>query len=88
MGKRKKSKQTILKGEGANQHTLYGSFSSEATLTDFAEISVKADSVLKHEEPNGKFAEHKGLQVEQGNWVMGRQVEYNPFSQNVSRVWD
>jgi len=88
MAKRRKTKQTILKGEGANQHTLYGNFSTEATLTDFAEISVKADSVLKHEEPNGKFAEHKGLQVEQGNWVMGRQVEYNPFSQSVSRVWD
>lgn len=88
MAKRKKTKQTILKGEGANQHTLYGSFLTEETLTDFAEISVKEDSVLKHEEPNGNFAEHKGLQVEQGNWVMGRQVEYNPFSQSVSRVWD
>jgi predicted SAM-dependent methyltransferase len=89
MAKRKKTKQTILKGSsGGNQHTLYGSFSTEDTLTDFAEISVKEDSVLKHEEPNGNFAEHKGLQVEQGNWVMGRQVEYNPFSQSVSRVWD
>jgi hypothetical protein len=88
MAKRKKTKQTILKGEGANQHTLYGSFSTEDTLTDFAEISVKENSVLKHEEPNGNFAEHKGLQIEQGNWVMGRQVEYNPFDQKVSRVWD
>jgi predicted SAM-dependent methyltransferase len=88
MAKRKKTKQTILKGEGANQHTLYGSFSTEDTLTDFAEISVKENSVLKHEEPNGNFAEHKGLQVEQGNWVLGKQIEYNPFNATISRVWD
>jgi len=43
---------------------------------------------LKHEQPNGSFAEHQSLQVTKGNWVMGRQVEYNPFNQSVSRVWD
>ena len=88
MAKRKKTKQTILKGEGINQHTLYGNFYMEDNPTDFAEISVKEDSILKHEEPNGNFAEHKGLQVEKGEWVMAIQIEYNPFNQSVSRVWD
>ena len=83
-----KTRQTILKGEGANQHTLYGSFQIEDEPTEFASISVKADSVLKHEQPNGSFAEHKGLQVDKGNWVMGRQIEWNPFDQRVSMVWD
>lgn len=83
-----KTRQTILKGEGANQHTLYGSFQIEDEPTEFSSISVKADSVLKHEQPNGSFAEHKGLQVEKGNWIMARQIEWNPFSQSVSRVWD
>ena len=88
MAKRKTAKQTLLKGEGANQHTLYGEFLIDEQPTAYAELSVKKDSVLKHEQPNGSFAEHKGLQVKKGNWVMGRQVEYNPFDQRISQVWD
>jgi hypothetical protein len=50
---------------------------------------VKEDSMLHHEKPNGGWSnEHKTLPIRQGNWVMGQQVEYNPFSQSVSRVWD
>jgi hypothetical protein len=82
------TKKTILVGEGINQHTLYGKFVTEEQTNDFADILVKEESVLRHEEPNGNFAEHKALKIEQGNWVMGRQVEYNPFSQSVTRVWD
>lgn len=81
-------KKTLLLGETINQHTLYGKFVTEEKTTDFADILVKEESILRHEEPNGNFAEHKALKIEQGNWVMGRQVEYNPFSQSVSRVWD
>lgn len=88
MAKRKQKRKVILFGEGKNQHTLYGNFYMEDNHTDFAEISVKEDSTLKHEEPNGNFAEHKGLQIEKGDWVMGVQVEYSPFNQSVSRVWD
>ena len=43
---------------------------------------------LIHEQPNGKFAEHNTLKVEVGEWVMGKQVEFNPFNQSVSQVWD
>ena len=87
--KRNVKKQTLLKGEGANQHTLYGEFAIEKTPADFADLSVKKDSLLKHETPNGAWSnEHKTLQVEKGDWVMGKQVEYNPFNQRTTRVWD
>ena len=84
-----KKKHTLLKGEGVNQHTLYGDFAIDETQTEFAEVQVKKDSVLRHEQPDGSFSnEHKPLKVEQGDWVMGKQVEYNPFSRSVSQVWD
>ena len=81
-----KNKKTLLKGEGINQHTLYGNF--DANDNDFADVLVKEESHLKHETPNGEFAEHKGLMIEKGNWIMGKQVEYNPFTQEINRVWD
>jgi len=82
-------KQTLLKGEGANQHTLYGEFAIEEKPADFADLSVKKDSLLKHETPSGAWSnEHQTLKVEKGDWVMGRQVEYNPFDQEISQIWD
>ena len=83
-------KHTLLVGEGINQHTLYGKFAMDNSVsTDFAEIDVKEESDLKHEMPNGAWSnEHKTLKVEKGTWKMGRQVEYNPFSQEVTRIWD
>ena len=87
--KRKVKKQTLLKCEGANQHTLYGEFAIEKETTDFADLVVKKDSLLKHEMPNGAWSnEHQTLAVEKGNWVMGKQVEYNPFDQKISQIWD
>ncbi len=88
MAKRTATKETLLKGSGGNYHNLHGNFLIEGKENDFQKIVVKSESVLKHEQPNGSFAEHQSLQVTKGNWVMGRQVEYNPFNQSVSRVWD
>lgn len=85
---RRTKKQTLLLGEGIHQHTLYGDFVIDEVTDDFAEFEVKSESLLQHELPNGKFGEHKTLKVDKGNWVMGKQVEYNPFSQIVQRVWD
>ena len=86
--KTKKKQHTLLKGEGSNQHTLYGEFMVE-DVVDFPQVDVLQDSVLKHEQPDGSFSnEHKGLQVEKGNWSMGKQVEYNPFDRKVTQVWD
>lgn len=86
---KKLKKHTLLKGEGSNQHTLYGDFKIDTDVTEFSNLVVTKDSILKHEKPNGEFSnEHKALQIEKGNWVMGKQVEYNPFKRSVSQVWD
>ena len=83
-------KHTLLVGEGIHQHTLYGSFTMELEVpTEFPQVLVKEDSQLKHEKPSGSWSnEHKTLIVEKGDWVMGKQVEFNPFNQMVTRVWD
>jgi hypothetical protein len=54
----------------------------------FSQLVVTKDSVLRHETPTGDFAEHKPLSINKGKWVMGRQVEFNPFENKVSMVWD
>ena len=83
----KNKKHTLLKGEGAHQHTLYGKFEIKNDLTDFTEVDV-LECELKHELPNGTFGEHNTLNGESGEWVMGKQVEYNPLSRKVTRIWD
>lgn len=89
MANKKLAKHTLLRGEGTNQHTLYGGFSMDVDVLEFPQIKVSKDSVLKHEKPNGDFSnEHKALKVDKGDWVMGKQVEYNPFKRSISQVWD
>jgi hypothetical protein len=83
----KKTKHTLLKGEGINQHTLYGDFKID-DATEFSKLVVTKDSVLRHETPNGEFAEHKPLSIDKGKWTMGRQVEFSPFENKVTNVWD
>ncbi len=87
MKMQKKKKHTILKGEGVNQHTLYGEFAIEDNA-EMPQLKVSGRTVLKHEQPNGEFGEHKGLVVERGTWSVGKQVEYNPFNRSITRVWD
>ena len=88
MKMKKVKKHTILLGEGANQHTLYGDFSFDIEAKEFSRLVVTKDSELRHETPSGQFAEHNTLKIEKGEWVMGKQVEYNPFKRSVSQVWD
>ena len=84
----KKTKHTLLKGEGIHQHTLYGDFQI-GDEKEYTSVLVEKDCLLKHEKPNGRFSnEHRTLKVEKGSWVMGRQVEYNPFDNSTSSVWD
>ena len=85
---KKTNKHTLLKGEGANQHTLYGQFNFDETATDFVDVEVEKQSELKHEQPNGSFGEHFTLLIDKGNWSMGKQVEYNPFENTTTQVWD
>ena len=86
--KKTEKKKIILKGEGANQHTLYGKFKIEEEHSHFSVLEVIEDSELKHEQPNGSFAEHNTLKVKKGDWVLGKQVEYNPFKRTISQIWD
>jgi hypothetical protein len=51
-------------------------------------VEVLEDSDLRHEQPNGQFAEHNTLKVKKGEWVLGKQVEYNPFKRSISQIWD
>jgi hypothetical protein len=83
------TKKTLLVGKGINQHTLYGKFETQNPESDFMGVVVKEKSNLKHEKPNGEWSnEHKTLELNEGKYVMGKQVEWNPWSQTVSRVWD
>jgi hypothetical protein len=84
---KKSKKHTLLKGEGVHQHTLYGDLLI-GEQEEFTELKVKKDSDLIHEKPNGDTGEHKTLRIEKGDWIMGKQVEYNPFNRQVSRIWD
>jgi hypothetical protein len=82
-------KHILLKGEGANQHTLYGDFQIKDTEIDFMDIEVRKESLLKHETPAGTFSnEHQTLAVNEGEWSMGKQVEYNPFERRITQIWD
>lgn len=85
--KNKQKKHILLKGEGVNQHTLYGNFEIDEK-DEFTKLSLLSNGVLRHEKPDGSFGEHQPLQITRGKWVMGKQVEYNPFTRTISRVWD
>lgn len=82
MGEKQKKgeKRTVLlKGEGENRHVLYGD-SVVSRGTSFRSVRMKADGLLRHEDPEGRHAEHWSLRIRKGEWVMGMQVEFDPFS--------
>ena len=80
--------KVILKGEGKNQHVLRGSFLTDEELGDFQTIVAEPGTVISHEEPSGKHAEHDTLPLQKGIYLMGKQVEYNPFTHSISGIWD
>lgn len=84
----KKNRHILLRGEGIHQHVLHGDFMVENEERDFSEIVVNKDGLLQHEKPDGSFGEHHTLPIPKDDYVMGRQVEYNPFDRTVTRVWD
>jgi hypothetical protein len=86
---KKATKHILLKGEGANQHVLHGDFLIEDKVKDFSKLVINRNGLLKHEKPDGSFSnEHKTLSLENGNWVTGKQVEYNPFRMEITQIWD
>jgi len=85
------TEKVLLVGEGIHHHALLGKFEmdNDKDVKTFAPIKVLENSLLHHRKPNGTWSnEHKTLPIKKGNWVMGMQIEWNPFSQQVSRVWD
>lgn len=84
---KKKTKHTLLLGEGIHQHTLYGEFKTDEQ-PEFSSLVVTKESELKHEHPNGSFGEHNTLKIETGEWSLGKQVEYNPFDKRITQIWD
>lgn len=85
--KKNYKKIVVLKGEGENQHVLYAECKVEIQ-DEFSKFIITKDGILKHEKPNGSFAEHQSLKIEKGFWIQGKQVEYNPFEQKVTNIWD
>jgi hypothetical protein len=77
--KRKSEKRTVLlKGEGENQHVLYGE-SVVSQGANYRGVKMKGDGLLRHEDPEGRHAEHRSIRIARGEWVMGLQVEFDPF---------
>jgi hypothetical protein len=77
--KRKSDKRTVLlKGEGENQHVLYGE-SVVSQGANYRGVKMKGDGLLRHEDPEGRHAEHRSIRIARGEWVMGLQVEFDPF---------
>lgn len=83
----KKTRHTLLLGEGVHQHTLYGKFKVDSK-TEFSSLVVTEESELRHEKPDTSFGEHKTLKIEQGEWSMGKQIEYSPFKREITAIWD
>lgn len=82
MDKKQKS-FVLLKGEGLNEHVLVGDFD----VID-NEIFIKEDSLIKHMQPDGSKGEHFTLVAPAGKARLGQQVEVNPFTDEISRIWD
>lgn len=78
------NKHTFIVGNGGHQHTLYGNFH----ITNDEYVVCKQDCLLKHETKSGAKGEHHTLTLEKGVYREGRQMEFNPFSGKVTRVWD
>ena len=91
---KKKEKKILLKGEGMHQHALVGIFDKEGIFLngydkdESPSLIVSETCMLVHEKPDGTSGEHKTLEVEAGKYQMGAQVEYNPFTGEITGVWD
>ena len=85
---KKADSKLLLKGN-SNKHVINGKIMfNEEHKGDFQKITVLNEAVLKHETPNGNFAEHHSLKIEKGEWVQGVQIEFNPFKRTIGQIWD
>lgn len=85
-----KQKVLILKGEGRHEHVL------EADVLEYdkkeerlSSVTVGPNGLLTHVDPlTGDLAEHNTIPLEEGTWLVGRQVEWQPFENTISGVFD
>lgn len=77
------NRKVLLVGEGTHQHVLQGKFTEDDTI-----LVLDAPCELRHETPTRQKAEHETLQVPQGKWCMGKQIEMNPFTREITQIWD
>ena len=78
-----KNKEVLLNEGSAHLHVLIGDFEKNEN-----KVVVRGLTILRHETPTGHFAEHQTLLLEEGEWVLARQVEFNPFDRTVTQIWD
>lgn len=79
----------ILKGEGRHEHVLVADKIEYVEGDQLSEICVGRNGQLTHVDPLTKSpAEHNTIPVEEGTWLVGRQVEFNPFDNTISGVFD
>lgn len=92
MNKKTTKKLLILKGEGRHEHVLVGeeiTYVEPAKGQPLSEIHVGRGGLLTHIDPaTGEHAEHNTISVDEGTWLVGRQVEFNPFDNSISNVFD
>lgn len=92
MKKNTTKKLLILKGEGIHEHVLEADMIEHPERKEgdrLSEIHVGKNGMLTHVNPvTGKPAEHNTIPMEEGTWLVGRQVEYSPFDQSITNVFD
>lgn len=77
------NKKILIKGN-THYHVLYGNFEENQDS-----ITILEDCLLKHENSKGDFSnEHFTLEIEPGLWQQSTQMEFNPFDNTTSKVWD
>lgn len=82
-------KLLILKGEGRHEHVLEAVEIVHEDTQTLSEVHVGDGGVLTHIDPaTGKKGEHNFIPLEKGTWCIGRQVEYSPFDNSISNVFD
>ena len=77
-----------LKGEGVHEHVLYLEKGNVYVEDDVIIVEENSKAIIKHQKPNGDFAEHFALPFEVGDYIEGKQVT-SPFGKSeIVRVLD
>lgn len=85
---KKQSKFLMLKGEGIHVHEAEGDLLVNQKQ-EFSELYVNSSGILHHKNPlTNSFGEHNPIKLEKGLFVQGTQIEWNPWQQDITQIWD